>query len=222
MKCASLEMNCEKKLSCYRYGKRVFDIFFSLLALWLSFPLFLGIALCIRLSSPGPILYSSMRIGRGGQVFKFWKFRTMYVDAEHKLTALLRDNPVLNEEWKTFFKLKNDPRLTPVGKILRKSSLDELPQFWNVLRGDLSVVGPRPFLPNETSEIKKIIGNKTDQLFSPQPGITGIWQTSGRSNLSFEKRVLLDLHYTNKCSFMFDLKIIAKTIPMILFSKGAF
>ena len=185
--------------------KRLVDFVAALLALMLFALPLLVLAWLIRRKLGSPVLFKQVRPGLYGKPFKMVKFRTM-TDERGSDGALLSDAQ----------------RLTPLGRFLRSSSLDELPELWNVLRGDLSVVGPRPFLPNETSEIKKIIDNKIDQLFAPQPGITGIWQTSGRSNLSFEKRVLLDLHYTNKCSFMFDLKIIAKTIPMILFSKGAF
>ncbi|MBS0620461.1 MAG: sugar transferase [Verrucomicrobia bacterium] len=203
-------------------GKRVFDILFSLCALIAGLPLFLLVALLVKISSKGPILYCSKRLGQSGRLFRFWKFRSMYCDSDRRLRALLRENPQLQEEWNDFFKLKNDPRLTPVGKFLRKTSLDELPQFWNVLIGDLSIVGPRPYLPREADTIRKILGKDFDKLFSIRPGLTGIWQTSGRSFLPFEQRVLLDLSYVGECSFLFDLRLIGKTIPMLLFPKGAF
>lgn len=146
----------------------------------------------------------------------------MFCDAEHRLTQLLAENPHYRKEWKKYFKLKDDPRLTRIGKFLRKTSLDEFPQFWNVLLGDLSLVGPRPFLPNELDAIRQVIGKDTQALFSVKPGLTGIWQISGRSYLTFEQRVLLDLNYLHLRSFLFDLIIIGKTIPMLIHPKGAF
>jgi exopolysaccharide production protein ExoY len=134
----------------------------------------------------------------------------------------LKSDPKLQKEWNIYFKLKNDPRVTPFGKFLRKTSLDEFPQFWNVLKGELSVVGPRPYLPNELPTIKKIAGPNVRKMLSVRPGLTGIWQTSGRSYLTFEQRVQLDLDYIGSRSFLFDLQLIAKTIPVLIFPKGAF
>jgi len=202
--------------------KRCFDIALSGLALLFGLPLFLAIALIVKCTSTGPIFYSSLRLGRQGRLFKFWKFRSMYQDADHKLGQLLNSDPALKREWSLYFKLKQDPRVTPIGKFLRKTSLDELPQFWNVLIGELSIVGPRPYLPNERKDIEKIVGAAIEHMLSVRPGLTGIWQTSGRSFLTFEQRVKLDLQYVSARSFLFDLRLIAKTIPMILFPKGAF
>lgn len=202
--------------------KRYFDIALSSLALLFGIPLFLAIALVVKCTSTGPIFYSSLRLGRHGRLFKFWKFRSMYRDADQKLGQLLESDPALKREWSLYFKLKHDPRVTPIGKFLRKTSLDELPQFWNVLIGELSIVGPRPYLPSERKDIEKVVGSAIEQMLSIRPGLTGIWQTSGRSFLTFEQRVKLDLHYVGARSFLFDLRLIAKTIPMILFPKGAF
>lgn len=202
--------------------KRIFDIFFSSAVLLLGLPLFILLAILIKCSSKGPVFYSSLRLGQKGQLFKFWKFRSMYCDADARLEQLLKQHPKLNEEWQRFFKLKNDPRLTSVGKLIRKTSFDELPQFWNVLKGDLSIVGPRPYLPREEGRIKELIGSNIDILLSTKPGITGIWQTSGRSSLSFEKRLELDLIYIQIHSFLLDMQLIAKTVPEIIASKGAF
>ena len=204
------------------HTKRCFDSVLSTLVLFLGLPLFLLIALMVKCTSTGPVFYCSMRLGRYGKPFKFWKFRSMYPDADHKLEQLLKSDLTLKREWSLYFKLKNDPRVTPIGKILRKTSLDELPQFWNVLIGDLSIVGPRPYLPSERREIEKIAGLNIDQMLSLRPGLTGIWQTSGRSFLTFEERVKLDLQYAAAHSFLSDLRLIAKTIPMLLFPKGAF
>ncbi len=205
-----------------KWVKRLFDIVFSTAMLTLGAPLFFIVALLIKSTSPGPIFYCSRRLGRFGKQFKFWKFRSMHVDAEQKLKTLLAQNPSLREEWALYFKLKEDPRCTRLGKFLRKTSLDEIPQFWNILKGDLSLVGPRPYLPNELSKIQSIIGEEWKLLFSVRPGLTGLWQTSGRSFLTFEDRVRLDLEYIDKRSFLYDLKLIAKTIPVIFFPNGAF
>lgn len=217
-----LEEQLPKNGTYYEMGKRGFDILFSLCALVFGFPLFILIALLIKLTSKGPVFYCSMRLGKRGKLFNFWKFRTMYTNADLKLRQLLEENPLLHEEWKQYFKLKKDPRLTRIGRFLRKTSLDEFPQFWNVLAGDLSVVGPRPYLPHETDEIKKFIKEDIAKLLSVRPGLTGIWQTSGRSQLPFKQRVLLDLNYVSQRSFFFDLRLIAKTIPMMFFPRGAF
>lgn len=199
--------------------KRLFDTFFSFCLILLMLPIFLLISLAIKLTSQGPIFYKSLRVGKNGKSFGCFKFRTMYVDADLRLAEILRANPEMKEEWEIFWKLKSDPRVTAVGKILRKTSLDELPQFFNVILGDLSVVGPRPVT---LEEIEKYYGDKASKILSLRPGITGIWQTSGRSLLSFEERVLLDERYVDNRSFLLDLKLIAKTIPALLFSKGAY
>ena len=202
--------------------KRVFDIFFSLTALICLSPLFLVIALIVKVSSPGPVFYCSLRIGKEGRLFKFWKFRSMYRDADERLEHILNSDRRLRKEWEKYYKLKNDPRLTRIGKFIRKTSIDEFPQFWNVLIGDLSIVGPRPYLPREMQTIRNIIGDRVESMLSVRPGLTGIWQTSGRNFLTFEQRLSLDLHYVNHRNFLYDLKLIAKTIPLLLFPKGAF
>lgn len=143
----------------------------------------------------------------------------MCLNAEQKLKSLLEENADLKQEWETFFKLKNDPRVSAVGKFLRKTSLDELPQFWNVLKGDLSVVGPRPVTEEE---VQKYYGERAAKILSVRPGLTGIWQTSGRNLLTFEERTKLEESYVDQQSLTLDLRIIFKTIPMIFFAKGAF
>lgn len=199
--------------------KRLFDLCFTLTLLLVFAPLFLLIALLIKLTSPGPILYKQKRTGQFGHPIFCYKFRSMYADAEHKLAALLDSDPRLKAEWKTYYKLKTDPRITPLGHFLRKTSLDELPQFFNVLKGDLSVVGPRPVTPHEIDTYYK---DKALFILSVRPGITGLWQTSGRSHLSFEKRVLLEEQYVKERTFLLDLKLIAKTIPAMLCPKDAY
>lgn len=200
--------------------KRTFDILFSIACLIFGIPFFLIIGLLIFLSSPGPIIYSHERIGRGGKPFRCYKFRTMHVDADQRLDDVFSSNPEFRLEWNRSFKLKDDPRVTSIGAFLRKTSLDEIPQFWNVLKGDLSVVGPRPVVDRE---IKEYYGVKAYKILSIRPGLTGPWQVSGRSDIdSYGKRISLDEQYVDKQSFLMDLKLIAKTIPVMLFSKGGY
>lgn len=200
--------------------KRGFDVAFSLLCLIIGSPLFLMIALGIFITSPGKVIYSHKRIGRGGRAFRCYKFRSMHLDADKRLKALLDANPDLRLEWEINYKLKNDPRVTRFGTFLRKTSLDELPQFWNVLKGDLSVVGPRPVVEEE---IIKYYHVKSSKILSIRPGLTGIWQVSGRNDVqSYQKRISMDEYYVDNQSFLLDMKLIAKTIPSMLFSKGAY
>lgn len=208
-------------------SKRIFDVFFSLLTLILCSPIFILIGLAIFISSPGPIFFSSKRIGRGGNVINCWKFRSMYPDAEKKLKKILEANPEYQEQWEKHHKILNDPRIIPLGRFLRKTSLDELPQFFNVLTGDLSIVGPRAFAPESPpqlfhKEIRKFLGDRTEKVLSIRPGITGLWAVSGRSNLSLDERVELESLYVDNRSFIGDLFIMAKTIPVMIFSKGAY
>lgn len=203
----------------HNFVKRLFDVLFSAIALTACLPIFLVIAILISISSKGKIIYGHGRIGRGGRNFPCYKFRTMYCDANEKLQELLKSDPKIREEWEMSFKLKNDPRITPLGKFLRKTSLDELPQFWNVLIGDLSVVGPRPVV---LDELHKYFDQKAYFILSIRPGLTGLWQVSGRSNLSYDERIALEEEYVRSRSFLLDLKLIAKTIPAILTSRGAY
>jgi undecaprenyl-phosphate galactose phosphotransferase len=200
--------------------KRGFDLLFSLLCLTLGAPIYLLIGLLIFITSPGKVIYSHERIGRGGKPFRCYKFRSMYVDADKRLKEILATNPQLRAEWEKNYKLKKDPRITPFGAFLRKTSLDELPQFWNVLKGDLSVVGPRPVVKDE---ITKYYHVKAYKILSIRPGLTGIWQVSGRSDVqSYERRIMMDEYYVDHHSFKLDMKLIAKTVPAMLFSKGAY
>ncbi len=215
-------LEIDEKIIVHDKLKRGFDILFSSIALIASLPLFIILYLLIKLTSPGPVFYCSLRIGRRGRLFKFWKLRSMYSNADEKLEAVLNSDRALKKEWQQYFKLKKDPRLTPLGKFLRSTSLDELPQFWNVLIGDLSVVGPRPYLPREIDRIHEVLGKEVEKLFSVRPGLTGIWQTSGRNQLTFNQRVKLEMSYADKRCFFLDLQLIAKTIPILVFRKGAF
>ena len=199
--------------------KRIFDICFSLTVLVFAFPLFLFLAFVVRLSSKGNSVYSQERVGRGGKTFKCFKFRTMYPDAEERLKDILASDIELRKEWEHFHKLKSDPRVTSMGAFLRKTSLDELPQFWNVLKGDLSVVGPRPVV---RAELEKHLTCKAEKILSIRPGLTGPWQVSGRSDMSYKRRIEIDEFYVDNQTFLWDLKLIVKTIPAMIFAKGAY
>ncbi len=198
--------------------KRSFDIFFSLMALLLGLPILALIALLIKLTSRGPAIYSQQRIGRGGVPFRCYKFRTMRPDAEETLRQLLASDPAAREEWLSKRKLTRDPRVTPIGSFLRKTCLDELPQFWNVLRGDLSIVGPRPVCADE---ITQFYGVKAYKILSVRPGVTGIWQTSDRRTVTYPERIAMDEEYVEKQSFPLDLLLILKTIPAMFRPRGA-
>ncbi|MFA6916581.1 MAG: sugar transferase [Parachlamydiales bacterium] len=199
--------------------KRIFDIAFSICALVFLFPFLLLIALAIAVTSPGKVTYGHTRIGRGGKPFKCYKFRTMYSDAEKRLQEILTSDPEKKAEWLSNFKLKDDPRVTPLGRFLRRTSLDELPQFWNVLRGHLSVVGPRPVV---AEELNQFFGEKAKTVLKIRPGVTGPWQVSGRSDTSYETRILMDTQYVDSQSLWVDLRLIGKTIYCMLSRKGAY
>lgn len=194
-------------------AKRAFDLLVSLIALLVCSPLFALIALAIKIDSPGPVFFGQVRSGLNGRRFTLWKFRSMVVDAEAHL-AKLREK---NEMSGPVFKMKDDPRVTRVGRFLRKTSLDELPQFWNVLMGQMSVVGPRPPLPSEVDRYERWHRRR----LSVKPGITCIWQVSGRNEIDFEDWMKLDLAYIDQWSLWLDLKIVLRTIPAVLFGRGA-
>lgn len=195
--------------------KRILDIFLGLLLLLLLMPILILIAFMIKLSDQGPIFYISDRVGKWGKEFKFIKFRTMYRGAEEKKEELLTQNDL--KESKTF-KMKSDPRITPLGRLLRKTSLDELPQLWNVIIGDMSLVGPRPPIPSEVTKYTLEERRRLDV----KPGLTCIWQVSGRSDIPFEKQVQLDLQYIESQSVWFDILLLLKTIPAVLLGRGAY
>lgn len=198
--------------------KRLCDIVFSILGSVLTIPIGIFIALCIRCDSAGPIIYTQQRIGQGGKPIKVYKFRTMVPNADAVLFEYLAANPLLAAEWKADRKLRQDPRLTRVGNILRKTSLDELPQFWNVLMGSMSLVGPRPIVPCEESKY----GAVYEEYCMVKPGITGLWQISGRNNTSYEERVRLDHYYVSNWSVWMDLWILGRTVPVVAMGYGAY
>ncbi|MDY6994358.1 MAG: sugar transferase [Pseudomonadota bacterium] len=195
--------------------KRIFDIAVSGAALILLSPLLLLVTLFIRLDSKGPALFYQKRIGRYGVPFYMCKFRSMYSDAEQRKAALMKHNEMKNG---VLFKMKNDPRVTRMGRFIRKYSIDEMPQLWNVLRGDMSLVGPRPPLPDEVAQYTRY----QYQRLMVTPGITCIWQVSGRSELCFSKQVELDLRYIANQSFGKDIALLLMTIPAVLKAKGAY
>lgn len=200
--------------------KRTGDIVFSLSVLTLGAPVFIALALLVKASSKGPIFYVQKRIGRDYRTFGCIKFRTMRKDSDRALSKLLSTSPELQKEFFRDFKLKNDPRITRLGKFLRRSSLDELPQFINVLRGEMSVVGPRPIVNAELNRY----GRHMNEVLSVRPGMTGLWQVSGRNNLSYSQRVRLDLRYARTRRFLLDLIIVVKTIQVVLHprDRGAY
>jgi len=195
-----------------RVLKRSGDIFFSLTVLTLGSPVFLALALLVKISSRGPVFYVQQRVGRDYRSFGCIKFRTMRRDADRILSRLLSESADLQEEFRNDFKLRNDPRITRLGRFLRRSSLDELPQFLNVLRGEMSLVGPRPIVRQELPRY----GDRMEEVLAVRPGLTGLWQVSGRNNLSYDERVALDLRYARHRSVWMDLSIIARTIGVIL------
>ena len=196
------------------FFKRLMDIVLSILAIIVFSPVFLITALLLKLTSPGPIIFSQVRVGRYGRHFKFYKFRSMYIDAEARKAELMK----LNESGDgVIFKMKRDPRITPVGRFIRKFSIDELPQLFNVLLGDMSLVGPRPPLP---SEVRTYTLEERKRL-NITPGITCLWQVSGRSELPFSKQIALDKEYIASRSAWKDFLILLKTIPAILTGRGA-
>ncbi len=203
--------------------KRIFDLFFASLLILLSAPFFLLIGLLVKVSSKGSLLYASERVGQNKRRIVIYKFRTMHVDADVELATLLKKNSEMRKEWIHFHKLRKDPRCTRLGRFLRKTSLDELPQLFAVICGTLSLVGPRPHHISELKEERGILINRdAEKILSVKPGITGLWQTSGRNLLSYRERVLLDSQYVDKQAFLFDLKLLLKTVPTLFSTKGAF
>ena len=201
-------------LNIYKYVKRAIDVILSVLALIVLSPVFLIISLLIKLESDGPVFFAHKRIGKDGKEIKILKFRSMVSNAEE----LIKDfAPEQMEEYKKNFKLENDPRITRIGKILRKTSLDELPQLINIIKGDLSIIGPRPVVE---SELEKYQNNK-NKFLSLTPGLTGYWAANGRSSTTYEQRMSMELFYIDNFSWKLDLKIFFKTILSVLKKEGA-
>lgn len=200
----------------YLAFKRLFDIIASLFLLIILAPLFLVIAILIKMEDGREVFKIMKRIGKDGKEFDFYKFQSMVKEAEAMLPELLKD-PILNAEYQKNKKFENDPRITKVGKFLRKTSLDELPQLINVLKGDMSLIGNRPYLPRE----KEDMGLYYNDIVKTKPGITGYWQTSGRNDLTFNERLKLERFYSNNYDIKMDIKIFFKTFSVVLEKKGA-
>ena len=198
--------------------KRVLDVCATAIGGIFVLPLLLGLGLLVRLESRGPVLYRDERMGRDDKPLSWLKFRTMVPDAEAALHQLLEKDEEAREEYRRYHKLRNDPRVTRIGRFLRETSLDELPQIWNVLRGDMSLVGPRPYLPRESSEI----GEPQAEILRVYPGITGPWQTDGRNSTSFAERVEIDGHYVRNWSRWWDRSFLARTVRCVLIRHGAY
>ncbi len=197
------------------FFKRLFDVVFSLSVLILFSPVYLILGLLIFLNSPGSVFYVQERVGINYKKFGCLKFRTMVENADEILDDLMED-PVMRSEFEDNFKLKKDPRITKIGHFLRITSLDEFPQFWNVLKGDMSVVGPRPLVVEELPRYGRYI----DKILTIKPGITGLWQVSGRNDIPYPKRIQMDVYYVNFNNFLLDLWIVLKTIKVVLFPKN--
>lgn len=201
----------------YTYIKRTTDIVISSIALVVLLPVFFVICAFIKADSKGKAMYTQTRIGEDGKLFKLYKFRTMVPNADKKLTELLAKDEKAREEYRINKKLRNDPRVTKAGAFLRKTSLDELPQLINVLKGEMSLIGPRPYLPRE----KEDMGNYYRTIIQSKPGITGLWQVSGRSNTTFNERLKIDIEYNAKKSLKQDFLILIKTVSVIFKKEGA-
>jgi exopolysaccharide production protein ExoY len=198
-------------------GKRGLDMALAAVGLLLLAPLMLGVALLVKLTSKGPVFFGHDRVGFAGRRFRCWKFRTMVVDGERVLEDHFRRFPAERAIWLAERKLRDDPRVTSVGAVLRKLSVDELPQLYNILLGQMSVVGPRPVVADELENYRDSAGH----YLRTRPGLTGLWQVSGRNDTSYRKRVLLDRLYVRRWSMVLDLWIILRTVPAVLYSRGA-
>jgi exopolysaccharide biosynthesis polyprenyl glycosylphosphotransferase len=197
-----------------RAAQRVLDVLLAGLLLAVLLPLFLALAVAVRLDTPGPVLFIQRRVGRDGHEFPFFKFRSMVHDAEARKRAL----EAMNERTGPVFKMRDDPRVTRVGRLLRRTSLDELPQLLNVLRGEMSLVGPRPALPNEVAQYTP----RQRRRLCVTPGVTGLWQVSGRADVSFEDAVEMDLYYVHNQSLWLYVKIMLMTVPAVVTGRGAY
>ena len=204
-----------RRLRVVRAAKRSLDILVSAMAILMLSPLLLMVVTAIRLESPGAVFFKQVRVGKDGRTFNMWKLRSMYIDAEQRLAELRANNEM---QGGVLFKMKRDPRITRVGRLIRKASIDELPQLWNVLKGDMALVGPRPALPREVD----LYSLDHRQRLAVRPGITCIWQVSGRSDIPFQQQVHLDMEYIHDQGFWTDVTLLVKTVPAVLFARGAY
>ena len=202
----------------YRIRQRALDLSMAIPLLILLAPILGLIALAVWINDGGPAFYGQMRIGRYGRSFRCWKFRSMVTDSDAVLAAVLAISPEARAEWARDHKLKADPRITWVGRLLRSSSLDELPQLWNVLRGEMSLVGPRPIVVAEVGRY----GARFHDYCTCRPGITGLWQVSGRNDTSYRRRVAIDAVYARRASLGLDIAILIRTVPAVLLRRGSY
>ncbi len=198
--------------------KRAFDLAVGMPAVIFLSPLLILIYALLKVFDPGPALFTQLRVGKDGRTFTVYKFRTMRVDAQARLEQLLANDPLAAAEWAQYQKLRNDPRVTVLGRILRRSSLDELPQLLNIIRGDMSVVGPRPVT---SAEVQRY-GVDYSYYVAVRPGVLGLWQVSGRNRLTYPQRVALDVRYVKSWTIWSDLAILARAVPVVLFGRGAY
>ena len=214
---AGLEIRNQLLRVIPRITKIILEFILACFSIVLLIPVFLCLAVIVKLSSRGPIFYRADRLGKNGRPIHVWKFRTMYINAEDQLEQILANDPKLAAEWRANFKLEHDPRITPIGRILRKTSLDELPQFFNVITGELAMIGPRPIVKAEIP----YYGADYEVFSRVKPGITGLWQVSGRSETGYEKRIMLDMWYIQNWSVWLDVYIFFATIAEVLKCRGA-
>jgi len=211
----------QSKVAPYTIGgksKRIFDVIIASITLIVFLPLFAFVVLLLKLTDPGPVIFRHIRVGQGGRRFACFKFRSMVLDSDKVLKTLLESDPAARKEWDRTQKLANDPRITPVGKFLRQSSLDELPQLINVIRGDMSLVGPRPIVPSELTRY----GDKLSLYLLARPGITGIWQVSGRNDCGYDRRIEMDANYVRNWRFSTDFVILLRTLGAVLARRGSY
>ena len=213
-----LEMVNQRRMKILAWEKNVVDFLLSLIIFICALPFFIVVPILIKLTSPGPVFYRAKRLGKMGRTIYVWKFRSMYADADQRLQAVLDSDPALKKEFARDFKLKHDPRVTPLGHFLRKTSIDELPQLFNVFKRDMALVGPRPIVEKEIS----YYGKAFEIFSSVRPGITGLWQSSGRNDMDYSSRVALDVYYVYNWSVWMDLWIVFRTILSVLMMRGSY
>jgi Undecaprenyl-phosphate galactose phosphotransferase WbaP len=211
-------MSPDQDLSGENVLRRILDVSVAVAGLIFLMPLLIVVAILVKLQDGGPIFFAQPRLGRAGKVFQCWKFRTMVVDAQARLDELLAHNPAARREWQRDHKLKADPRITALGAFLRKSSIDEIPQLWNVIMGEMSIVGPRPIV---RAEIPRY-ASRFEHYCRVKPGLTGLWQISGRNDTTYRRRVAMDSLYVRRRTILMDLQIIVATVPAVLRSRGSY
>ena len=212
-----IEMVNQRHFRALRMEKQILDRVLALVAFIVLSPFFVVVPILVKLTSRGPVFYRQDRLGKRGRPIRVWKFRSMYADADERLKAILESDPARRAEWDASFKLRDDPRVTPLGRFLRKTSIDEFPQLFNVFAGDMALVGPRPIVEKEVH----YYGSSYETFASVKPGITGLWQASGRSDTDYPRRVALDVHYVLNWSPWMDIWILFRTVYAVVFMRGA-